>query len=431
MKFENLFMTEHFDERGLKEGDFIEISPYTGKKKKMAIKRPLVCIYSLNSHFETLPMGSIGLSGPKNEEFLIELRREEVQTYSGSKTYRYFIIVIKGNPICLNGNYVYSGYIEHFDEIEFGFNKLKFIPQEEKGNQKKAEIPEYCLGDHLPILIEGETGTGKTRLAKSIHANSKRSGRFVHINIAAFNKNLLESELFGHIKGSFTGALNDKLGAIKESHKGTLFIDEIDSLPIEIQTKLLLFLDDLKVRSVGSIVESKVDVKLIFASGQKCQSLVAKNQMRKDFYYRLCSGHRFRLKPLRDDESKVRDICKEFEYVHSVFIAPELIEFYLTLPWPGNYRQIISHLKRKVSMSKGRTLSFDKCDEALIEESSELWIFDEKCERKTLKEIKENYVVKIFIEFKRDYKVAAEVLGISSRSLRNIIDTKNLQYKEY
>lgn len=131
----------------------------------------------------------------------------------------------------------------------------------------------------MPIFLSGETGTGKSTLAREIHDISSRSKEpFVQINIASFSQNLVESELFGHAKGAFTGALFEKRGIFLEANKGTLFLDEIDSLSFELQTKLLLFLDDLKIRAVGSNHDKKVDVRLIVASGENLEDLIQKRR---------------------------------------------------------------------------------------------------------------------------------------------------------
>src|SRR5690606_12983163 len=137
-----------------------------------------------------------------------------------------------------------------------------------KNTQENSELLELnsskkIIQSNLPILIEGETGTGKTTLAKSIHQMSERSGEFVHVNLSAFSENLMESELFGHLKGAFTGAYNDKKGAIERANNGTLFLDEIDSTSIAVQTKLLLFLDNYKLSPVGSGVMKKINCRIL------------------------------------------------------------------------------------------------------------------------------------------------------------------------
>ena len=159
----------------------------------------------------------------------------------------------------MNGSQVLHGIVQENDEIRIGYSKLRFIrkfnlcSKEENNYVHNFEIMNKS---DLPILIEGETGVGKTSLARKLHENSLRKN-FVHINLSAFSPTLIESELFGHLRGSFTGAHSDKKGAFSKANGGTLFLDEIDSLPRELQVKLLNFLDDKEFIPVGSTVPQK------------------------------------------------------------------------------------------------------------------------------------------------------------------------------
>jgi transcriptional regulator with PAS, ATPase and Fis domain len=258
-------------------------------------------------------------------------------------------------------------------------------------------------------------------LAKKIHKATRNDKAFIHINISSFSQSLMESELFGHIKGAFTGAISDKPGAILAAQDGTLFIDEIDSLPLELQTKLLIFLDEKKFRPVGSHKEINIKCRLIFASGQKLESLLKKNIMRKDFYFRLNSGLKIRLPSLREDENLMANICDQFAYENKVLIEPKLIEFYQTLPWPGNIRQLRSLLRKKMLMSHHSRLAFDKCDEALMQESTNLMDLNESIEREiTMDELKYHYVHKLLLKYNYNKSAVAKVLGITTRSITNI-----------
>jgi DNA-binding NtrC family response regulator len=258
----------------------------------------------------------------------------------------------------------------------------------------------------MKILITGESGTGKTRLAKKIHSQSKRSGQFIGINLSAYNPSLIESELFGHKKGAFTGAVSDKCGAFKLANWGTLFLDEIDSLPIELQTKLLGFLDDKTFRAVGDTREEKINARLIFASGRPLESLVEKGLFRKDFYYRLKTGHGIELKPLRDDVSLIDRVLDQFCLENNITLTYRLREFYLSLSWPGNLRELYGHLEKKRILTKGRKFDFDLCDEELITKSTDLYSFEKEIQ--SLEDTKREYVSKILGHFQGNYQLAAK-----------------------
>lgn len=440
MKKEQCLVSDYFDEKGLKENDYFWVNPTQGKKNKYKLLRTKFDICSENLGKEIRTPGMIKLPCQKNEKFHIEVSLEDFIGRNHQKKQRYLILVKKGNAIRLNGNYVFSAYLEHFDEIEIGFNTIKFFPSDLKEDSNTTinflEQREcFNLNTQLPILIEGETGVGKSSLARKIHESSHRVGRFINLNIAAYNPNLLESELFGHLKGSFTGALNDKKGAFRDADKGTLFIDEIDSLPIEVQTKLLLFLDDFTSKPVGSSFGHKVDIKLILSSGSPLKNLVEKGKMRKDFYFRVSSGFRVKISPLREKPKVVEQFCLNLSFKHNKILSKELLDFYQTLPWPGNYRQLKGHLLRKFSLSKSKNIGFDSFDEDLICQTSELFTISSQAkETLTLKEVKVKYAQKVFLENKKNYQHAAQILGISSRSLRTLvgnIETTNQQYKEY
>ena len=270
-----------------------------------------------------------------------------------------------------------------------------------------------------PSSLQGETGTGKSELARKIHRESGRGGNFVQINLSSFSEGLIESELFGHVKGAFTGAVSPKRGAIIEANRGTLFLDEIDSLPISIQTKLLLFLDSKKIRAVGSHTEEKVDARLIFASGRNLRELTGERMMRRDFYYRISSGVTLTLKPLRNDKEKIKDICDHFFQKEGLSIPGKLMEFYLGYHWPGNIRQLLGHLNKKKVMCHKYKWDFDHLDEELIGDA--LSLIQEHKQFCTIEELKQSYAYKVYLSFDRSVKDAAKMLNITPNTLRALL----------
>jgi DNA-binding NtrC family response regulator len=421
---ETSIISDHLDKTGMREGDIIHLSPLVGKKTRFMLNR--TCIDFVSDGLEGKVKANYLKILPclKNESYHVRLSLEESIGKNNAHKKRYIIEVLEGPAINLNGCLVFRSYLEENDVFEIGLNRLEvkrkraeldFNPQK-KLVQKHIKV----VRSSLAILLEGETGTGKSTLAKIIHEESGLFGRFVHLNLSSFSNNLIESELFGHEKGAFTGAYVQKKGAFKEANGGTLFLDEIDSLPLELQVKLLLFLDNQKVRSVGGHSESKVNVRVIFSSGTDLKNLVGKGEMRRDFYFRISQGHKIKLQSIRDDLNKVEKYCMLFSINNNISVSANLVEFYKTLPWPGNYRQLKGHLDRKLVLSKSTKLDFDYIDEELIGQSSELMVIEK--EYSTLQEVKSAYAAKVFFETGQNYTQAAKKLSISARSLKGLVE---------
>ncbi len=417
-------VSDLLDTRGLQEGDEIFLSPLFGRKRSFKLNRSRIDFVSNN-----LPVSSRGnyhktLDSLNKEK--LHYRLEAVRTIGRNKgpKLRYVLRTVEGAPFRHNGSFANEVFLEKGDRVDMGHNGL------EVGTPRGSEEIEFIDGDSmriirsdLPVLITGETGTGKTTLAKKIHKLSREEAPFVHLNLSSFSKNLIESELFGHVKGAFTGALNDKQGALREAGKGTLFLDEIDSLSKEVQTKLLIFLDEFKVRPVGGASEKKAECRLICASGSNLKTSVNNGGMRRDFFYRIASGLNVDLPSLRYNEDLLERLCQRFCLEQKVSIEAGLIEFYKSLPWPGNIRQLYGHLNKKVVTSGGSKLSYDRYDEVLVGESSDLshLSYDEK-DCATLEEVKQEYVKAMYFRCGRNAQATAKRLAISPKSVKNILD---------
>jgi len=216
------------------------------------------------------------------------------------------------------------------------------------------------------VLLTGESGTGKELLARAIHDHSDRgSGPLVPVNCGAIPENLLESELFGHMKGSFTGATRDKPGLFQEAHAGTIFLDEIGELPVSLQVKLLRVLEDDQIRPVGATATTKVDVRVIAATSRDLEARVKTGDFREDLFYRL-NVMRIRIPPLRERAEDATALVAHFiERFNERFgrtvvgLDPDAMEGVLAYRWPGNVRELENGIERAMILSDGDRLPLD------------------------------------------------------------------------
>src|ERR1700731_609132 len=213
------------------------------------------------------------------------------------------------------------------------------------------------------VLIEGETGTGKEVIASAIHACSKRRDRaFIKLNCTAIPVGLLESELFGHEKGAFTGAVSRKIGRFEAAHGGTPFLDEIGDIPLELQPKLLRVLQEGEFERLGSTQTQRVNVRLVAATNKDLTKLVAQNQFRSDLYYRL-NVFPILLPPLRDRGRDIPSLVRHFVGIYAEHmnkqierIPTDVMEALVDHSWPGNIRELQNFIERSVILADGNTL---------------------------------------------------------------------------
>ncbi|MEW6298582.1 MAG: sigma-54 dependent transcriptional regulator [Thermodesulfobacteriota bacterium] len=226
------------------------------------------------------------------------------------------------------------------------------------------EIIRMVSATDVTVLIEGETGTGKELVAQAIHHQSpRRNGPFVAINCAGFPETLLESELFGYERGAFTGADQARPGKVELAHGGTLFLDEIESMPLAMQAKLLLVLQDRRVQRLGGTKRVQIDMRVIAASNVPLADLVAQGHMRSDFYYRI-NVIPIRLIPLRQRPDDIPLLVQDFLHHHPVAIhkgihgiSPQAMHQLMHYSWPGNVRELQNVLERAIVLTPGRTIA--------------------------------------------------------------------------
>jgi len=208
------------------------------------------------------------------------------------------------------------------------------------------------------VLIQGETGTGKELIAHAVHNVSPRCGRpFIKLNCAAIPFDLLESELFGHEKGAFTGAIAQKVGRFELADKGTLFLDEVGDIPLALQPKLLRVLQEQEFERLGSGCTHKVDVRLVAATHRDLTQMVQRNEFRSDLYYRL-DVFPILIPPLRERREDIFPLVMHYIEVHAQrmgkrieHIAPETFAAFMSYPWPGNIRELQNLVERAVILS--------------------------------------------------------------------------------
>jgi DNA-binding NtrC family response regulator len=401
---------------GVKWKDELQIRPIEGKSKKIELHRTH---YLFTSVYNEERSHEIFLPSLGSQKIDFEIMFD--QFGEGATEGAYYMCSKGKDPFRINGNLSYCSYLERGDRVELGFNQLHFqapVAQNQMETIFSSKVSIDLIHSTLPVLIEGETGTGKSTMAKEIHQRSQRPGRFVHLNLSSFSRNLLESELFGHVKGAFTGASHDKTGAFLEANDGTLFLDELDSLELDLQTKLLLFLDNQELRPVGSGKTYKSRARLIFASGRNLSDLVNQGLFRRDLLYRLKAGGVCQLLPLRQDFEKIQSIIEYWCHQEESAISQQLLSFYQNCSWPGNARQLISHLNLKKVLSKGKKLVLEEMDLKLNED----FVPSEIYQHKTMNNVKSAYAKQVFYQLKEDVTLAAKYLKISPATLKKFVN---------
>ena len=331
------------------------------------------------------------------------------------------------------------------------YEKEKFenIVGKSPGIIKIFELIDTIAQTDSTVLISGESGTGKELIAKAIHSKSKRSDeKFISINCGALPENLLESELFGHIRGSFTDAHKDKVGLFEMADKGTLFLDEIAEMSQNMQVKLLRAIQERCIRRVGSNEEIEIDVRIISATNKDLMESIKKNEFRLDLFYRL-NVISINVPPLRERKEDIPLLMNYFlNHFSNKFVKDingfrkEVLRLFVNYSWPGNVRELENFIERAVALEKSDTINISSLPSELVYNMSYNGIngVDKKDLGSLLYEEDFNFteyiddigkklIIKSLELNNSSIKKAAEMLKLKYRSLRHLIEKYDLKAK--
>jgi DNA-binding NtrC family response regulator len=294
--------------------------------------------------------------------------------------------------------------------------------------RKIFEIIEKVNDSDDIVLIQGESGTGKEQVARAIHFSGKRKDRpFVPVDCASLTPNLIESELFGHVKGAFTGADRNKVGLLKSADKGTIFIDEITEIPLNIQAKFLRTLQEMVIKPIGSNKSEKIEARIIAATNRDIYKAVKNGEFREDLFYRL-NIVLIKIPPLREHKEDipilVDHFIKEFSNKEKKLkgITAEALSALMNYNWPGNVRELENCIKRSFTLGYGELVDIKEIPEEIFpkrkEEGAEL--------KNIIAETEREKIIHTIMQFNRNKRKAAEFLGIGKSTLYNKLKKYNI-----
>jgi two-component system response regulator PilR (NtrC family) len=328
--------------------------------------------------------------------------------------------------------------------------ELLIKEQRERGNlgniigrsekmQAVYQMIETVAGVQSTILITGESGTGKELVARAIHDLSPRAEKpFVSINCGAFTETLLESELFGYVKGAFTGANTNRKGLFEAAHRGTIFLDEIGEMSSAMQVKLLRVLQERKVRPVGAHQEIEIDTRVIAATNRDLAAMVKDGSFREDLFYRI-SVIPIELPPLRERSDDVKQLTEHFvskfctQAGRSLSISPRALSLLEAYSWPGNVRELEHTIERAVALERTDSIQPERLPEQITNYNparvaSALDLPEEGLNIAAhLEHLEKTYVLEALRRTGGNQTRAAELLHLSVRSLRHLLDKHGIR----
>ncbi len=318
------------------------------------------------------------------------------------------------------------------EQLETKFNFEKTIIGQSDALKKSFRLIEKAIHSNINVSITGETGTGKEVVAKAIHYNSERRKKpFVAVNMAAIPKELIESELFGHEKGAFTGALNQKKGKFEEADGGTLFLDEIGELELNLQSKILRALQEREITRVGGNQTVKFEVRLITATHKNLADEVKKENFREDLYFRII-GLPIELPPLRDRGQDTLILAKHFidEYtkdnkIKTLILNSSAKDKLLKYHFPGNVRELKAVIDLSCVMSDGHEITDDDINFHNVKNNDQFLIGE-----KTMKEYTADIISFFLKKYDNNVVLTAEKLDIGKSTIYNMIKSGEITLKK-
>ncbi len=365
------------------------------------------------------------------------------------------------NGTFINDIRVKEAYLTPGDIIRLGTVRAEFVAFDEKVQIEPSTKMEFgpLLGrsrrmrqifsllekispTNATILIEGETGTGKDLVARAAHLNSPRKNKpFVVFDCSAVAQNLIESELFGHVKGSFTGAVGTRKGAFEEAHGGTIFLDEIGELAIDLQPKLLRALEQREIKKVGSNESNPIDVRVVCATNRNLKKEVSENRFRQDPYYRL-SVVKINLPPLRERPDDIPFLIEKLlasgrfnvdaeGKLKITRVEDDALKMFTRYQWPGNVREMVNILERIVPMVDGNVITgkdvsfifeeMEREEEATERMSVDMGLPFKEAKQKIVESFEKDYLAALLRRNNYNISKTAREAGIDRKHIRNLL----------
>lgn len=320
----------------------------------------------------------------------------------------------------------------HEEDTDSVFEDFEYVEGKTEEAQRIRAFMSLVAPTRMSVLIEGESGTGKEFVAKMIHQQSKRKEEpFVAVDCGTLSKDLAGSELFGHVKGAFTGAMQDKKGQFHEADGGTLFLDEVGNLPYEVQVKLLRALQERKVRQIGSNTDQEVNVRIIAATNEDLQSAVDEGRFREDLYHRL-NEFSISVTPLRERKDDIITFADYFLKQANMELEKDIRGFtsealtvFLKYGWPGNLRELKNIVKRSTLLARGDQIDVPDLPEDLVRQAHKLEEngvenHHNHTNIKAVHEKNEKELIKqVLIQTNYNKSKAARILNIDRKTLYN------------
>ena len=408
--------------------------------------------WSENSHIEQREIGDFISIGRGSDNLIVleedYISRRHCRIHRKEKEGFFLQDMDSKNGVFLNGNRVFKAILKNNDRIQLGEKELIFsferfdnhwdIYTKSKNSNWRRQLESLpdIAGNNMPVLITGPSGTGKEMIAKLIHRYSPRSkGPMISINCSALSESLVESEFFGHVKGSYTGALTDRKGAFLAANGGSLFLDEIGDLPLHLQPKLLRALEYQEVKPVGADIIKKTDVRIIAATHQDLKTKVMTKTFRADLYFRL---HVLNLSiPHLKDRMEDFDLLLEFFcQQYNTSFSNKAVHLLKKYSWPGNIRELKNTVARAKALFPKNGIEAKDIEQLLYvssipskEEQPESDL--QALHLPVLKKIEKELILKTLLACKGNQKKVAKELGMSPSTLYTKLKKLNLDPKGF